>query len=116
MPRERVKHGEIFPVDEKGNSEVVLNEHGLPWHAGDDVPEGHTIREQPSLDVSWNRDGEWVQVGFSAPNDWWARLNDIPEPVPGHRAVFTDVLSRQEINHMIRTLRRARDAAYGADE
>lgn len=38
-------------------------------------------------------------------------VGDLDDPV----TVFTDVMSRDQINNMIRALRRARDQAYGQD-
>lgn len=89
------------------------------YHPGDDALPDATFREEPSLEVSWNRDGSWVQVAYVAPTDWWDRfMADDPNGVhgPKYRTAYTDVLTRQEINNLIRTLRRARDAAYGSDE
>lgn len=83
-----------------------------------DQPPGTVMREEPSLDVSWNREAGWVQVAFDAPRDWWDRFYSavVGSPEQHHMTAYTDVLTRTELNHMIRTLRRARDAAYGADE
>lgn len=38
------------------------------------------------------------------------------EPLDELSQLFTPVLERHEINKLIHTLRRARDAAYGRDE
>lgn len=125
MPRERVQHGKLYlhtpqpgaaVSDLPGDEPVKVTE----WHPGMDVPVDSTLHEQPSLDVMWNRDGGWVQIGFNAPREWWEDLAETydEEHSPGVQdwSAWTDVLSRQEINHMIRTLRRARDLAYGKDE
>lgn len=55
------------------------------------------------VQVVWGRD-TIVQVGVRESGD----------EVPGENALYTD-LSRQQINDMIRVLRRARDQAYGQD-
>lgn len=89
-----------------------------PYIVGEILPEGSGIREDPSLDVSWNRQGN-VQVSIEAPTDWWERFEQArvgEKSDRTHYAAFTSTLSRQDINDMIRVLRRARDAAYGADE
>lgn len=122
MPKERVHHGSMYlfkkqePVEGQPPSEDDMV--GTLWHPGDPQPEGTVLREEPSLDVYWNRDGEWVQVAIDAPTDWWDRFwKDKQEnKLITASSVFVEALSRQEINHMIRTLRRARDAAYGSDE
>jgi len=94
MPRERIKHGH--------ESRVVYD--------GDNPVAGESA--MPSLDVSWSREPTgWVQIGIDAPTDFLAGIIR-----DGATSVWTDVLDRREINHMIRTLRRARDAAYGSDE
>ena len=89
-------------------------------YRGGNVPANAILREMPSVDVTWNRDSSYVQLSIEAPRDWWDRFNDTysqaNSPDLHSYAVFSEVLDRREINHLIRTLRRARDAAYGADE
>ncbi|UDL15930.1 hypothetical protein QEH42_gp288 [Microbacterium phage Pumpernickel] len=121
MPRERIQHGKLYvdiPNDDpetKGLSETKT----VKYHPGDDIPPEAKVREEQSLEVNWNRDGGWVQLSIVAPYQWWEKAVD-PDHFDVHGApyqsVYTDVLSRSEINHLIKTLRRARDAAYGADE
>lgn len=65
----------------------------------------------PTLQVQWEREGEWVQVQLYASSSYWAELAADDSIV-----ATSDKLSRTDLNHMIKTLRRARDAAYGADE
>lgn len=124
MPRERVQHGKLYAditeTPDPGNvgqtpGSVMRRVEYRPDVA---LPEGATVREEPSLDVSWNRDGGWVQIAIDAPRDWWERFKESLDgsPEQHHMSAYTDVLTRKEINDLIRTLRRARDAAYGADE
>lgn len=73
--------------------------------------------------VGWERDG-WVQIGTVLK----ALLDGNPRPVDPDSsdvgpapAVFADEgqfvdLDRKTLNNLIRTLRRARDQAYGRDE
>ena len=78
------------------------------------------------LDVSWSREGDqfggMVQIGLDMPlsvlRDIRRELDaDEKDPVSVvARALYTPSLDRRELNHLIRTLRRARDAAYGSDE
>lgn len=129
MPRERIQHGQMFAWprvadSENGGTEPIppgmLESAGTRYYPGDPMPEGSVIREEPSLDLSWRREdaGGWVQVGFDAPRDWWERFiaSYQGSPEQHHFAAWSAVMDRRQINHMIKTLRRARDAAYGADE
>lgn len=87
---------------------------------------------KPHLDVLWSRPidlmalpvGEdprgsvQVQIALS-PSEMQSRIDHIaehPDDLEGFSFIFTESLSRHQINHMIRTLKRARDAAYGSDE
>lgn len=120
MPRERVKHGKQFVLEPE--KDVAPGETpslaGKPYFPGEKIPEGSILREESSLDVAWNRESGWVQIGIDAPRDWWERFiesyKNSPEQISF--SAWIDVLDRSEINHLIRTLRRARDTAYGADE
>lgn len=123
MPRERIQHGRLMVRQEHEGLELdsgdvipgAIVEYEL--HPDADVPKGAIVTEQPSLDVHWNRDGEYVQLAIDAPRTYWQRFLESYEgsPEATRFGVFTDRLTRSELNHLIRTLRRARDAAYGAD-
>lgn len=120
MPRERIQHGKQYVEISKfkhGESEPS-KVNSVEYVPGEPIPDGSIIREEPSLDLVWNREGGWVQIGFSAPRDWWERFFESHSHTPdvSELVAFTNVMPRSEINNMIRTLRRARDAAYGADE
>jgi hypothetical protein len=99
MPRERVQHPKVYEYESA------------------DGTTGY-VEHDPALDVTWQRDSETVQVSIEFPRAQWlticADLKDDPEI--SHKAIFSGNLPRPEINHFIRTLKRARDAAYGADE
>lgn len=127
MPRERVQHGKLYVDDPRIEPTEVVGQSGEPvglkayaqreYIPGEELPTEAVITEQPSLDVTWNRDGGWVQLSIEAPRDWWGRFWDsLLAAEQSHYGVFSETLTRQEINHLIRTLRRARDAAFGADE
>lgn len=99
MPRETVVHGTEYVhshLSEDGRSGEV--EH----------------RQNPDVNVNWNRDGEWVQLAVTVDRRYLEDL--LLGPVADRVSIPTEVLTRQQINHLIRTLRRARDAAYGSDE
>lgn len=124
MPRERVKHGKLWlhhPVPDGQASDgpgepTTITE----YYPGQPVEGDDKVFEDPSLDVTWNRDGGWVQMALYAPVDWWKRFMVVfgegGDTTAVAQAAYTDVLTRSEINNLIKTLRRARDAAYGADE
>lgn len=125
MPKERMQHGRIMIRDAQ-NSEIMGGVE-IPGailvyeHDGESpIPETATTSVMPSLDLYWNRNLGEVQLSFAAPKEWFrsALLPDLlGDAVPADRelAVYSEPLSRGQINHMIRTLRRARDAAFGAD-
>lgn len=138
MPRERVKHGSahatwsakpsdppksdvsVNPTPE-GPDEVTYAILSKEYFIGDpDVPSDATITEDVSLDVGWNRDAGWVQITMSIPPDKWKFLSEYFSDTDNDgvlpKVLNTGSLTRQEINAMIKTLRRARDAAFGADE
>jgi len=123
VPRERIHHGTQYVFTKSYNdhlppSDVV----GRPYRPGDDIPEGSTITEEPSFDVSWRKgddgDGGWVQFSIDLPRDkWFEAIKELEadESVVS-RAIYTETLTRDELNKAIRVLRRARDQAFGADE
>lgn len=71
-----------------------------------------------NVEVSWGRDQDHVQVATTMiDDDTLEKLVDRSNEhenalMKGLYATFTD---RQSINMLIRTLRRARDGAFGAD-
>ena len=122
MPHERIQHGKIFVVsprpEDSPNPPSIDDTEAREWTPGEVISENQVLREEPSLDVFWNRDGEYVQVAIEAPSYWWKKFMEgrVDDPQILSFSAFTNVLTRKEINHMIRILRRARDAAYGSDE
>ncbi len=72
--------------------------------------------ESAVVQVGWNNAG-WVQVSMEADKSYLQFAIDTPDGETSDRStIYSPVLSRGEINKLIRTLRRARDAAYGRDE
>jgi len=120
VPRERIHHGKLVAKWEAtGTSEFP----GAIMEAtydpdSKDIPKDAFITVRPSLDVTWTRAGEWVQVSIDVPvpllHELVSDCGHNPEIISIN--VVTDILTRSEINNMIRTLRRARDAVYGSDE
>ncbi len=109
MPREQINFPAPFePVPDDC---VPYPIHGEAW-------------PEPELNVSWTRAADHgtgnVQVSLLLPVRYVEHLAadlatpDTPEP--SGIGAFSPSLGRDELNRLIRTLRRARDAAYGADE
>ena len=92
MPRETVVHGDVQIAETPADRN----------------------RQNPDLSVNWNREGEWVQVAIVVDAEYLAEYLSTSKDT--RLSIPTEVLTRQQINHLIRTLRRARDAAYGSDE
>lgn len=108
MPRQDITfHNSEMTVPDPNGTEPI-------WH-----------EEHHGLDLYWSRPGAYgdgtpghVQIGLTASQTKITRFAtfDPNEPTPTTRTFYTDDLTREQINLLIRTLRRARDAAYGADE
>lgn len=74
----------------------------------------------PYLNIGWGRDGGYVQLGTVVPEgqgqlqvrgpDGWIETDSV-----GDVGWYVQ-LDREGINRAIRTLRRARDVAFGRDE
>lgn len=62
--------------------------------------------EQPVLEIGWSPNGEYEGVFLTVYEDTTPRT-----VVP-----LVSVLDRDDLNRMIRALRRARNATYGSDE
>ncbi len=90
---------------------------GLP---GDDKPGVVHGTIEPEVYVRWTP-GAFVQISMAhyhtvpweelAPDD-----EDNPRAWPAPLDTYSGILSRNELNDFIKTLRRARDQAYGRDE
>jgi hypothetical protein len=122
MPRERIQHGQMYLTGEYLDS---TPEHpaGI-WREKYDQnvkqPENTRIRQDPSVDITWNRAG-WVQISFDIEREQWIENAkeleaEGEQPYTVFRGIYSESLSRSEINNIIKVLRKARDQAYGADE
>ncbi len=109
MPKEQINTPRVFdPTLVDANTLPI---HGEAW-------------ADPTLHVSWHQHGTGempghVQVALGLPVQYIGSLmGDYSKAgaVAPSMDVFTPVLSRQDVNKLIRTLRRARDQAYGRDE
>lgn len=73
-------------------------------HDDDAVAEGSSAK----VKVGWSREAGHVEVATVAPDDMTLR------PTPEGNGWFVQ-LDRAGLNRLIRTLRKARDSAYGPD-
>lgn len=82
-------------------------------------PEGITYRD-PELHVNWHNDGVtgqgFIQVSLNIDTVQLEHLSKRRDGKVSHQAIYTPVLTRSEVNKLIRVLRTARDKAYGRDE
>jgi hypothetical protein len=123
MPKERVKHGNLYATREVGEEEatslgIPAGVHFERYYPGTVAPPGSSIREEVSLDLGWNKDAEVVQFSLHIPGEKWKELLELyTEDTEGTpKDIYTETLTRYEINAMIKALRRARDTAFGSDE
>ncbi|ASR79966.1 hypothetical protein SEA_ARCADIA_2 [Arthrobacter phage Arcadia] len=114
MPREQINYPNVAACIIHSNGDELEYEQGSP------VPEGSEVFCDPALNVNWQTssndlDGH-VQVSLTLPAGFLkARAKSLVEDVID-TSLYTPILTRQEINKLIRTLRIARDKAYGRDE
>jgi hypothetical protein len=87
---------------------------------GEKLPDGTPVSQDPSLDVGWNRDTGWMQiitqVSVQRLRDILAAVENDELPMEGDLVAICVDFERVDANKLIRTVRRARDAAFGVDE
>lgn len=116
MPREQINYPAPFEPRCTCGENAACSNCPPPIH-GEAWPE-------PELSVSWNKAGDYgpghVQVSLLLPAGYLKHLatslQSADTPVPSGIGAYSPALPRDELNKLIRTLRRARDQAYGADE
>lgn len=121
MPRETVHHGDIWKYTPVKKEDLRPGE--LPRDAdirryeGGPVSEGETIRQDPSFEISWSKESSHVQVSIDFSREQWLQIAEGLEKDPDvtKSAIYTGTWSRDDINRAIRTLRKARDQAFGED-
>lgn len=112
MPREQINYPDLTveprrAIDGKDTPPV----HGEAWR-------------DPALHISWLAQHDenmepvagHVQVAFEADPAYFEMAAGNPNEPPDRSTVYSPVLSRSEINRMIRALKRARDQVHGRDE
>ncbi|QDK02666.1 hypothetical protein PP304_gp205 [Gordonia phage Phendrix] len=60
--------------------------------------------------VHWSKEQGHVQVAITRYGEIWT------DPDANSTTLYSEAMTRYELNQMIKTLRRARDQAYGRDE
>lgn len=124
MPKEQINHGQPFLYREVGETDGSPSGYVTDVYPGGPPPEGWSVLTEPSLQVHWTRQHDEVRgtghVQVSLDVDRLDLLRSAREVESDEaitkRGIFTGSLNRAELNHLIRTLKRARDAAYGKDE
>lgn len=129
MPRETIQHARIVVRHEE--PPVVFDEHGgnlqyplvsaivdREYVPNEALGVHDTLIEGSAVSLHWSRDAEYVQIGIEAPRKFWdSFIQGYDSSKELHRyELYTESLTRKEINDLIKVLRRARDAAYGTDE
>ena len=131
MPREKINHPHGYPAVVNGISPA------MEWPVAEEPEHGRVTYDyvEPRLHVNWQKSSDFgeghVQLSVEVhPQDIVSRaaeaesiIDQTAEPIAGVQTLldtsifhYTPVLTREEINGLIRVLRRARDAAYGSDE
>lgn len=114
MPREQIN----FPTQP-----TLVIHNGIESRPGDPIPEGAEVFTDPALHVNWtgtNEDLEFssphVQVSMEFPADALIAKTEHLDGDERTVFVYSPSLNRADINRFIKTLRTARDRAYGRDE
>lgn len=72
----------------------------------------------PLVEIAWGRNDGLVQIGFQMTRERWIEIADMLRTDPDiiDHTEYTGSTTRKQLNDTIRTVRRARDSALGADE
>lgn len=114
MPREQINYPNI-------NGVIILDGNELEYEEGAGVPEGGKVFPDPALHVNWQASGAdygnpHVQLSLQMPAGFLrARAEGLHESTVD-TWIYSPALTREELNKLIRTLRNARDKAFGRDE
>jgi hypothetical protein len=105
MPREQIN----FPETQE------IHQRSIDGDGDGAVEQSVETYTDPAVHVNWHGAGNdrtgHVQVSLECDRSY---LEKFPDEARGDR--YSPVLSRSEVNKLIRILRRARDQAYGRDE
>jgi len=115
MPKEQINYVNLDPRsdnDPGGTGDVAVYVQWLPEQAEVVYFDGGGVSHSSALE----HDG-WVQVGFEVDVAYAQRVADTPNGRNDRRTyVYSPVLHRRDVNKLIKTLKKARDRAYGAEE
>jgi len=110
MPREQINFPESKQVLNAEKIQKVIDGELQIFQKSDSVT--HT---DPAVHVSWHNVGNdhdgHVQIALECDRSYFEQF---PDEERGCR--FSPVLTRSDVNKLIRVLKRARDQAYGRDE
>ena len=73
---------------------------------------GHNIGNGATVQVGWNKEAAWVQVGFEV-NVGYARFAAESPTSPGRTTMWTPILTDDEIDKLIKALRKAKRQTSG---
>lgn len=119
MPKEKIN----FPAENKPiawDTDTSVPSDGPGAWVGalvtDNPPGERIFTRDAQVQVGWHKDS-WVQVSIEADRSYLRFAADSPDADTSARStVYTPPLDRDEINKLIRVLRRARDQVFGRDE
>lgn len=133
MPKETVHWGKQYVArqhKETENTGAWVEDLAYEGHLeGETWPETDTLVRSPKVEIFWDRpdknhlpvdedDDGFVQIGMVIDEfEFQQRAKETNgDDSIRARGFYTKKLTRTQINEMIRVLKRARNAAYGADE
>lgn len=127
MPKEKINHAaaylqQIDPLADMPEGTVLVGEvSNIEWNplAGAESP-GAWVPDAPitrdaELAVGWLKDS-WIQLSIEGEPSYFRMAAESIDGEDGRTSVYTPPLSRDEVNKLIRSLRRARDQVFGRDE
>ncbi|HET6917760.1 MAG TPA: hypothetical protein VFH56_16855 [Acidimicrobiales bacterium] len=116
MPKEKINNPRRTVDAEPAVEKVIYESPVLTVDSNVDPIGEHVYKVGPVVQVGWHKDA-WVQVSIEADPSYFRFAAEHPDGETSHRStVYSEPLNRDELNKLIRTLRRARDQVFGRDE
>lgn len=131
MPKERAIHGKIMVIEAANATDVedvYGNKVGAKAHMmheyvpGESHDLGDVIEEGMSVDFNWSKMTDepgngYAQVSVSIPINRAREVLDLAtDRGEDYFTFFSDMLSRADLNRLIRLTRHVRNSAHGVDE
>jgi hypothetical protein len=125
VPRERAVHGQIYVDQQQPDIEIggVMVKGAITrreYQTGEIFDDDAMIKlhEMPSIEIRWDAEAGEMQLAFVAPRGWWDEFIAAYKGSPEQHEfpAWTAPINRRQSNYLIRTIRRARNAAFGVDE